>query len=289
MTTIIIADDHEIVRRGLRSLLESTGTCRIVAEVADGLAAGRRRWKKFRPNLLFLDLNMPRAARRHEVLKQSRSSSPQTRVIVLSMHNDEPYVVESLRAGAAAYLLKGSESEEIGQALKEVLCWPACYLSAPLSSGPSARSPPAHPTPPIQSLRCRLASARCCSSVEGCSGRDCRETVHKSAHRRAHRTNVCQTRSAKPDRPRPLCDPQGPDRRLIREHVAQLISKRAVSYKLRNSTLSTCSDTLGHRYPEQRLIEDLFAKVSRTLGSFKRSMTDSAIQPSRSCMRIPLL
>jgi DNA-binding NarL/FixJ family response regulator len=130
MTTVIIADDHEIVRRGLRSLLESTGTCRIVAEVADGLAAAQA-VEKFRPNLLFLDLNMPRL---HglEVLKQTRTSSPQTRVIVLSMHNDEPYVVESLRAGAAAYLLKGSESEEIGQALKEVLAGRR-YLSAPLS------------------------------------------------------------------------------------------------------------------------------------------------------------
>jgi DNA-binding NarL/FixJ family response regulator len=67
-----------------------------------------------------------------EVLKQVRSSSPGTRVIVLSMHNDEPYVIEALRAGAAAYLLKGSESEDIGQALKEVLGGRR-YLSAPLS------------------------------------------------------------------------------------------------------------------------------------------------------------
>jgi len=130
MTTAVIADDHEIVRRGLRSLLESTGSCRILAEAADGLAAAQA-VEKFKPNLLFLDLNMPRL---HglEVLKQTRTSSPQTRVIVLSMHNDEPYVIESLRAGAAAYLLKGSESQEIGAALKEVLAGRR-YLSAPLS------------------------------------------------------------------------------------------------------------------------------------------------------------
>ena len=129
MTTAIIADDHEIVRRGLRSLLE-THHCRLVAEAADGLAAAQA-VEKFKPNLLFLDLNMPRL---HglEVLKQAHTSSPHTRVIVLSMHNDEPYVIEALRAGAAAYLLKGSESEEIGQALKEVLAGRR-YLSAPLS------------------------------------------------------------------------------------------------------------------------------------------------------------
>ena len=129
MTTAVIADDHEIVRRGLKSLLESHD-CRILAEASDGLTAAQT-VAKLKPGLLFLDLNMPRL---HglEVLKQVRASSPHTRVVVLSMHNDEPYVIEALRAGAAAYLLKGSESEEIGAALKEVLAGRR-YLSAPLS------------------------------------------------------------------------------------------------------------------------------------------------------------
>jgi DNA-binding NarL/FixJ family response regulator len=130
MTTVVIADDHELVRRGLHSLLESVGSCTIVAEVADGLAAAQA-VDKHKPALLILDLNMPRM---HglEVLKQVRASSPQTRVIVLSMHNDEPYVIEALRAGAAAYLLKGSESQEIAQAFKDVMAGRR-YLSAPLS------------------------------------------------------------------------------------------------------------------------------------------------------------
>ena len=130
MITVVIADDHEIVRRGLRSLLEADGSCRVVADAADGLAAVQT-VDKHKPALLLLDLNLPRM---HglEVLKHVRTSSPHTRVIVLSMHNDEPYVIEALRAGAAAYLLKGSESLEIAQALKEVLAGRR-YLSAPLS------------------------------------------------------------------------------------------------------------------------------------------------------------
>ena len=130
MTTVIIADDHELVRSGLRSLLETEGTFRVVADVADGLAAAQA-VDKYKPALLILDLNMPRM---HglEVLKHVRTSSPHTRVIVLSMHNDEPYVIEALRAGAAAYLLKGAESQEIVRALKEVLAGRR-YLSAPLS------------------------------------------------------------------------------------------------------------------------------------------------------------
>jgi DNA-binding NarL/FixJ family response regulator len=130
MTTFVIADDHEIVRRGIRSLLEADHRGQVVAEVADGMAAVQA-VEKYKPHVLFLDLNMPRL---HglEVLKQVRASHPATKVIVLSMHNDEPYVIEALRGGAAAYLLKGAESQEIGQALKEVLAGRR-YLSAPLS------------------------------------------------------------------------------------------------------------------------------------------------------------
>ena len=130
MTTVIIADDHDIVRRGLRGILESEGTCRILGEAADGLAAAQL-VDKLKPHVLILDLNMPRL---HgiEVLRQSRTTSPHTKVIVLSMHSDEPYVIEALRAGAMAYILKGSESAEISHALKEVLAGRR-FLSATLS------------------------------------------------------------------------------------------------------------------------------------------------------------
>lgn len=130
MTTAIIADDHEIVRRGLRGILETEGSCRVVAEASDGLAAAQL-VEKHKPTILVLDLNMPRL---HgiEVLRQVRTSSPNTRVIVLSMHGDEPYVIEALRAGAMAYVLKGSESLEIVNALKEVLAGRR-FLSATLS------------------------------------------------------------------------------------------------------------------------------------------------------------
>ena len=130
MTTAIIADDHEIVRRGLRGILEAEGSCKVIAEAADGLAAAQL-VEKHKPAVLILDLNLPRL---HgiEVLKQTRIASPHTRVIILSMHNDEPYVIEALRAGAMAYILKGSESQEIAHALKEVLAGRR-FLSAPLS------------------------------------------------------------------------------------------------------------------------------------------------------------
>ena len=151
MTTAILADDHDIVRRGLRGILESEGACRIVAEASDGLSAAQL-VDKHKPQILVLDLNMPRL---HgiEVLRQTRVSSPTTRVIVLSMHSDEPYVIESLRAGAMAYILKGSESQEILQALKEVLAGRR-FLSATLSEWAinALVSKPADESDPLHSL-----------------------------------------------------------------------------------------------------------------------------------------
>jgi len=151
MTTTIIADDHEIVRRGIRGILEGEKLCTVVAEAADGLSAAQL-VEKHKPDVLILDLNMPRL---HgiEVLRQARTSSPATRVIVLSMHNDEPYVIESLRAGASAYILKGSESQEIVHALKEVLAGRR-YLSATLSEWAinALVAKPADDADPLQSL-----------------------------------------------------------------------------------------------------------------------------------------
>lgn len=130
MNTVILADDHEVVRRGVRSILEADGAFKVLAEVADGLSAVQA-VEKHKPALLFLDLSMPRL---HglEALRQVRTASPQTKVLVLSMHNDEPYVIEALRAGAMAYILKGSESTEIARAVAEVVAGRR-YLSAPLS------------------------------------------------------------------------------------------------------------------------------------------------------------
>lgn len=151
MTTAIIADDHDIVRRGLRGIFEANGSCKVVAEAADGLTAAQL-VEKHRPNILVLDLNMPRL-HGMEVLRQVRASSPQTRVIVLSMHNDEAYVIEALRAGAMAYILKGSESLEIAQALTEVLAGRR-FLSAPLSEWAinALVSKPATDADPLQTL-----------------------------------------------------------------------------------------------------------------------------------------
>jgi DNA-binding NarL/FixJ family response regulator len=151
MTTVVLADDHEIVRKGVRSVLEAGKSFAVLAEVADGLAAVAA-VAKYKPDLLFLDLSLPRL---HgiEVLRQVRAATPQTRVLVLSMHNDEPYVIEALRSGAMAYLLKGSDTSEILHAAREVAAGRR-FLSAPLSDWAISAlvSKPAEAADPLATL-----------------------------------------------------------------------------------------------------------------------------------------
>lgn len=154
MTTVVIADDHELVRRGLHTLLQAEPDCKVLAEVADGQAAIQA-VGKLKPTVLFLDLSLPRL---HglEVLRQTRSESPQTKVIILSMHDDEPYVIEALRGGARAYVLKGTNSTEIAHAFHEVLAGRR-FLSAPLSEWAinALAERPATGSDPMESLTSR--------------------------------------------------------------------------------------------------------------------------------------
>lgn len=189
MITAIIADDHEIVRRGLRTVLEHDGGCKVVAEAADGLAAVQL-VEKHKPTVLILDLNMPRL---HgiEVLRQTRTSSPHTRVLILSMHNDEAYVIETLRAGAMAYILKGSESQEIARALAEVLAGRR-FLSAPLSEWAinALVAKPADNADPLQSITPRERMVLQLAA-EGASNSEIAEKLFISPRTaETHRTNL---------------------------------------------------------------------------------------------------
>ncbi len=129
-TTIMLADDHKIVRQGLRALLEAEPDFSLVGEAGDGLEAVRLA-ERLRPDVLVLDLMMP-GLTGMEVTLQVGKRSPQTRVIILSMHANEAYVLEALRNGAAGYVLKESSADELVQAVREVVAGRR-FLSSPLS------------------------------------------------------------------------------------------------------------------------------------------------------------
>ena len=111
----IIADDHRIMREGLRSLLERTGEFECIAEADDGYQAVMLA-TELRPDVVIMDISMPNL-NGIEATRQIKSALPEVEVVVLSMHATRNYVQQVLQAGASAYLLKDSAFEELSTAL----------------------------------------------------------------------------------------------------------------------------------------------------------------------------
>lgn len=116
-TSLLLADDHPVVRRGMRYLLEKETDFSVVAETGDGLEAVRL-VERLKPEVLLLDLMMP-GLNGLEVLRVVRQRSPQTRVLVLSMHSSNAFVAEALKCGAIGYVLKDCMEEDLVCALRE--------------------------------------------------------------------------------------------------------------------------------------------------------------------------
>ncbi len=115
---IVIADDHPVVRRGVRALLEDEPSFRILGDARDGLEACEM-VERFHPDVLVLDVMMP-GLNGLEVARRVGKMSPRTRVVILSMHEDQSYVSEALKSGASAYVLKRSAMEELVRAIEQV-------------------------------------------------------------------------------------------------------------------------------------------------------------------------
>lgn len=130
MTTIVLADDHHLVRQALRAVLKGEPDFSVIGEAGDGLEAVQL-VERLQPDVLVLDLMMP-GLNGLEATRQLSQRSPWTRVIILSMHSSEAYVLEALRHGAAGYVLKASSAADLIKAVREVAAG-RHYLSPPLS------------------------------------------------------------------------------------------------------------------------------------------------------------
>lgn len=117
--TILLADDHKIIREGLRNLLEKQPHFEVIAEAEDGLAAVRKA-RKFKPNIVIMDVGMP-DLNGIEASRQIIAEIPHVKIIALSMHAERRFVAEMLKAGASAYLLKDCAFEELIQAINASL------------------------------------------------------------------------------------------------------------------------------------------------------------------------
>jgi DNA-binding NarL/FixJ family response regulator len=128
--SIILADDHPVVRRGMHALLADEPDFSIVGEIGDGLETVRL-VEAMKPDILVLDLMMPGLSGL-EVLRIVRQRSPQTRVVILSLYSDIAFVAEALKDGASGYVLKGCEEENLVRAVREAAAGRR-YLSPPVT------------------------------------------------------------------------------------------------------------------------------------------------------------
>ena len=127
MITVLLADDHIVVRQGLRSLIDSQADLEVVGEASDGHQA-LEMIRKLKPMVSVLDLMMPGLGG----LEVTRQVWRISQVLILSMHADEAYVIEALRKGASGYVLKDATANELIQAIRIVAAGQR-YLSAPYS------------------------------------------------------------------------------------------------------------------------------------------------------------
>ena len=125
---ILVADDHGIVRSGIKLLLERQADLDVVAEAEDGVQAVSRALSE-RPDLCILDVGMPRMTGL-QAAREIRSQLPSTRVLILSMHDDEHYLFEALKAGASGYVLKREADQDLVGAVRAVASGEAFLTNA---------------------------------------------------------------------------------------------------------------------------------------------------------------
>jgi len=116
--SVLIADDHGLIRAGLRALLQEVAEISVVGEAEDGYAA-LRRISELKPDIVLMDISLPGLSGL-EVTRQVQEISPTTRVLVLTVHEDEGMLRESIRAGAHGYILKRAVDSDLLQAIRVV-------------------------------------------------------------------------------------------------------------------------------------------------------------------------
>ena len=116
--TILLADDHDVVRKGMKMLLEDETDVKVIGEASDGLEAIEK-VKMLMPNVVILDLTMPRMTG-IEAAKIISEEYPAVKILIFSMHHNREYIVSSVENGANGYLLKDTGKEELMKAIKAV-------------------------------------------------------------------------------------------------------------------------------------------------------------------------
>ncbi len=115
---VMIADDHSLIREGLKQLLEFDGTIKVLCEASNGVEC-LDKLHIYHPDVLLLDINMPEM-NGIEVLKKMKEDQSQVKVLILTVHNETDYLMKAVDIGVDGYILKDSESQELKKAIKAV-------------------------------------------------------------------------------------------------------------------------------------------------------------------------
>lgn len=118
MTTIVLVDDHKIVRQGIKGLLEDEPDLKVIGEAANG-TEGIELVENLKPDIIISDLMMD-GLNGIDVTREVRKRSPGTKTIIISMYNDSGYITRALKEGARGYVLKGSGIDELVTAIRRV-------------------------------------------------------------------------------------------------------------------------------------------------------------------------
>ena len=143
---VLLADDHVLVRNGIKSMLESEADISVVGEASDGAEAVES-VKKLKPDIVILDIRMPKMTGL-EAAAKLRQAVPGVKSVILSMHDSEEYVIEALNSGAFGYLLKDTDKFEFIKALKQINTGTK-YLSGAVSNVLANRLLNSKPAAPI--------------------------------------------------------------------------------------------------------------------------------------------
>ena len=145
MIRVVVADDHTILREGLRQLLGGEADIEVIAEAGDGHEV-LARVRALALDVLLLDMSMPGKSG-IELIKQVHAEKPKVKILVLSMHEEQQYAVRAIRAGASGYLTKESASRQLVEAIRKVAAGGACISAEvaqqlALGAMPGAEGPP---------------------------------------------------------------------------------------------------------------------------------------------------
>lgn len=152
MIRIVIADDHAIVREGLKRIVSSANDLDIVGEAKDGLEV-MQRVRELTFDVLVLDLSMP-GKNGMELIKLIRTDYPKLHILILSMHQELQYAVRAIKSGASGYLTKESAPEQLVQAIRKIAAGGA-YVSAEVAEQLALRAMPGSAALPHENLSAR--------------------------------------------------------------------------------------------------------------------------------------